>query len=186
MLTAHTNKRPNSDIRALVHKANHNVPDECWGFVPHGDPSQNNYTIVKALNRNKKMVLIAREARNTESCWVDVSNFEGDVWKIERQESESSSSTNVFPEDTCRSVWTWAHNGTIPNGIIEFLADGGTKWYNGQRQGSWKLKQSGTLLKTEFNGVHHELFYCAAEKKAVLKSPVRNPPSVMWIQGERG
>ena len=95
-------------------------------------------------------------------------------------------SNDVFPEDTCGSVWTWAHNGTTPNGIIEFLADGGTKWFNGQRQGSWKLKQSGTILETEFNGVHHELFYCAAERKAVLKSPVRNPPSVMWIQGERG
>ena len=84
------------------------------------------------------------------------------------------------------TVWTWAHDGTKPNGIIEFLADGGTKWFNGGKQGYWKLKEEGTVVETEFNGVHHELVYIASEKKAVLKKPNRSPPSQMWIQGHRG
>ena len=87
-----------------------------------------------------------------------------------------------FPNVT-GSVWTWAHDGTKPNGIIEFLPDGGTKWFNGNRQGYWKLKDEGCTVETKFNGVYHELKYNARERKAVLKIPERNPASQMWIQG---
>ena len=95
-------------------------------------------------------------------------------------------SNDVFPSNLAGSVWTWAHNGTKPNGIIEFLPDGGTKWFNGGRQGYWKLQDGGKVLETEFNGVHHKLEYVASEKKAVLRSPERSPCSQMWIQGDRG
>ena len=98
---------------------------------------------------------------------------------------DAGPSVASFP-DVAGSVWTWAHDGTRPNGIIEFLPDGGTKWFNGTRQGHWKLKEGGAVLETSFNGVDHELVYVASEKKAVLKSPDRSPASSMWIQGERG
>ena len=99
--------------------------------------------------------------------------------------ASTSTAYHTFPSVT-GTVWTWAHDGTKPNGIIEFLADGGTKWFNGGKQGYWKLKEEGTVVETEFNGVHHELVYIASEKKAVLKKPNRSPPSQMWIQGHRG
>ena len=98
---------------------------------------------------------------------------------------DAGPSVASFP-DVAGSVWTWAHDGTKPNGIIEFLPDGGTKWFNGARQGHWKLKEGGTVLETSFNGVDHELVYVASEMRAVLKSPDRSPASSMWIQGERG
>ena len=96
--------------------------------------------------------------------------------------------SDPFPCNLPGSVWTWAHGGTKPNGIIEFLPlpVGGVKWGNGARQGSWQFKEGGTVLETEFNGVLHELEYVASEKKAVLRTPQRTPPSQMWIQGDRG
>ena len=97
----------------------------------------------------------------------------------------STSISCIFPHLPA-SVWTWAHDGTKPNGIIEFTPDGGAKWFNGKRQGYWKLEAGGTVLETEFNGVYHELEYVAGEKKAVLRKPKRSPPSQMWIQGNRG
>ncbi|KAL5253530.1 hypothetical protein ACHWQZ_G013358 [Mnemiopsis leidyi] len=96
-----------------------------------------------------------------------------------------SNSTPTFP-NVSGTVWTWAHDGTKPNGIIEFLPDGGTKWFNGNRQGYWKWKNEGSVLETEFNGVYHELQYIPSERKATLLKPARNPPSQMWIQGDRG
>ena len=99
--------------------------------------------------------------------------------------SSSTPHSHTFP-DVSGSVWTWAHNGTKPNGIIKFLSDGGTKWQNRNRQGYWKLKAGGTVLETGFNNVNHELEYIPGEKKAILRKPVRSPPSQMWIQGDRG
>ena len=98
----------------------------------------------------------------------------------------SPSNLDTFPSDIPGSVWTWAHYGTKPNGIIEFLPNGSTKWVNGARQGHWKLKNGETVLEAEFNGVLHELEYVASEKKAVLRTPQRARPSQMWIQGDRG
>lgn len=94
--------------------------------------------------------------------------------------------TGKFPSNLSGSVWTWAHNGTEPNGTIEFLPDGGVKWCNGARQGNWKLKEYGRLLETDFNGVHHELVYIRSHDKAVLNRPLREPRSRMWLQGAEG
>ena len=89
MLTAHSNPKSNSDVRVLVHTADHNIPDECWGLLPHYE-AVSTYTITKAVNRNKSMNLVAREKRNKESFWVDVSMSEGDVWEIEMDEKDDT------------------------------------------------------------------------------------------------
>ena len=38
-----------SHVRALVHTANHNVPDECWDLQPEG--AADRFAIVKSMNR---------------------------------------------------------------------------------------------------------------------------------------
>ena len=38
-----------SHVRALVHTANHNVPDECWDLQPVG--TANRFAIVKSMRR---------------------------------------------------------------------------------------------------------------------------------------
>ncbi|XP_063683403.1 uncharacterized protein LOC134817951 isoform X2 [Bolinopsis microptera] len=119
--------------------------------------------------------------RNNEDIWEQFKV----IHKNTRTVKPAPVCLDPFPGNIAGSVWTWAHDGTKPNGIIEFLPDGGTKWFNGARQGHWKLKEGGTVLETNFNGVHHELVYVASEKKAVLRSPERSPSSQMWIQGDR-
>ena len=123
--------------------------------------------------------------------YFQVDRGNGDIWeqfKVIHKNTRSVKTVGLdpFPANVAGSVWTWAHDGTRPNGIIEFLPDGGTKWFNGARQGHWKLKEGGTVLETSFNGVDHELVYVASEMRAVLRSPERSPPSQMWIQGDRG
>ena len=80
MLTAHNDKE-GTHIRVLVHKANHNVGDECWDFEPKG---ANSFAIVKCCNRNVGMKLVCGESRNDESFWVNVDYQNTDhLWKIE-------------------------------------------------------------------------------------------------------
>ena len=91
-----------------------------------------------------------------------------------------------FPSSLSGSLWIWAHNGTDKNGTIEFLEGGVTRWNKGEKQGHWTLKDNGKLLETQFNGVYHEMVYNSQQERAVLKVPVRNPPSVMWISNDQG
>ena len=113
--------------------------------------------------------------RNQALAWEHFEVIDGKQVQIEEYGTP-------FP-NVSGTVWTWAHGGYKPNGIIEFLPDGGTKWFNGTRQGYWKLKDEGSTLETSFNGVYHELKYYAREKKAVLRIPGRSPASQMWLQG---
>jgi hypothetical protein len=61
--------------------------------------------------------------------------------------------------------------------VIELLSDGGVKWNDGGRQEGWKLRNNGTLLEIEYNGVRHELRY--ENGKGVLMAPSRSPQSTM-------
>ena len=89
-------------------------------------------------------------------------------------------SGSPFPiKEGVSSTWSWAHDGTNANGVLEFLSDGGVKWNNGNRQGSWLLKDDGTILETTFNGVYHKLRYEGG--KAILIEPIRSPPSTMTM-----
>ena len=77
------------------------------------------------------------------------------------------------------STWIWAHDGTTSDGVLELLADGRVKWYYGDRQGSWELRDGGKILDITFNSVFHELKY--KDGKANLIVPSRTPPSSMTI-----
>ena len=57
------------------------------------------------------------------------------------------------------------------------------RWSNGNVQGSWKLKKDGTELFTRFNNTDHTLKYDVSSQKGILITPVRKPPSVMWVAG---
>ena len=86
-----------------------------------------------------------------------------------------------FP-DIQSSFWIWGHNGSNHNGSL-FFENNGVRWSNGNVQGSWKLKKDGTELFTRFNNIDHTLKYDVSSQKAILITPVRNPPSVMWVAG---
>ena len=78
------------------------------------------------------------------------------------------------------TTWSWAHDGTTTNGALEFLADGGVKWDDGKKQGSWRLTHEGEILQTTFNGIYHMLYYTGG--KATLITPTRSPPSSMVMK----
>ena len=103
-----------------------------------------------------------------------------DKTKLEMSDDDSAA---AFPNMT-RTSWNWAHDGASSNGIIEFLPSGETRWNNGEKQGFWKVNDSGKVLETRFNGIHHTLKYMADEKKAVLVIPNRSPASTMKMKGE--
>jgi len=81
MLTAHSDVRSNGDTRALVHKANHNVPDECWIVETIGSGS---YKIKKSQNRHAGDYLAASLARDASTYWADVTSRDGEetLWNI--------------------------------------------------------------------------------------------------------
>ncbi len=81
MLTVHSDKRSNGDTRALVHKANHDIPDECWTVETVGSGS---YKLKKAQNRHAGDYLISSFARDTSTYWADVTSREGEktLWNI--------------------------------------------------------------------------------------------------------
>ena len=100
MLTSHSDpKKPNGDMRVLAHKADHNVPDECWQIIYNGAGT---FRIVKCLNRNKNMALVGREKRNQESFWVDITSEMGDSWAVETESGDlhaSEPQTVPYPAD---------------------------------------------------------------------------------------
>ena len=87
-----------------------------------------------------------------------------------------------FPiEQDESSTWSWAHDGTNENGIVELLADGTVTWKGGEKEGYWKLNEEKTVLETFFGLVHHKLEYDGDQGKAILISPVRSPFTTMKL-----
>ncbi|XP_063687917.1 uncharacterized protein LOC134821166 isoform X2 [Bolinopsis microptera] len=85
-----------------------------------------------------------------------------------------------FPiKENSTSTWNWAHDGRTNNGVLELLGDGAVKWNNGDRHGSWGLRDNGIILGTTFNGFYHELRY--EDGIATLVIPKRSPPSTMTL-----
>ena len=79
------------------------------------------------------------------------------------------------------STWSWAHDGTNENGIVELLADGTVTWKGGEKEGYWKLNEEKTVLEIYMGLVHHKLEYDGDQGKAILISPVRSPFTTMKL-----
>ena len=87
-----------------------------------------------------------------------------------------------FPiEQDDSSTWSWAHDGTNENGIVELLADGTVTWKGGEKEGYWKLNEEKTVLEIYMGLVHHKLEYDGDQGKAILISPVRSPFTTMKL-----
>ena len=98
---------------------------------------------------------------------------EWEMFTVEEAQFERGS----FPA-LADTVWYWAHNGSKHNGTVTFLKSGQVSWSGGGAQGRWKLENGG--LTTSFNNVDHTLECDKEGKWAILRTPVRNPPSSMW------
>ncbi|XP_063686856.1 uncharacterized protein LOC134820410 isoform X2 [Bolinopsis microptera] len=105
-----------------------------------------------------------KDSPSSEISWMAISSEVGSLFPIK----ENSTST-----------WNWAHDGITNNGVLELLGDGAVKWNNGDRQGSWGLRDNGTILGTTFNRRYHELRY--EDGIATLVIPKRSPPSTMTL-----
>ena len=74
MLVVHSDKQPNGDARALVHKTPHNGDDECWSIETVSVAGGVGYRFKKSQGRSKDTYLISQIQRVEGSYWVDVTS----------------------------------------------------------------------------------------------------------------
>ena len=87
---------------------------------------------------------------------------------------------NIFP-NMSGTVWMWSYDGKHPRGILEFLADGKIKYRFKKREGGWTITHNGSILEANFGGENHFLSYVSQYEIAILRFPVRDPRSLMFL-----